>query len=77
MWFVCGCASQAIADEAMTPAAFVRQYCLDCHSGPDAENGFDMERLSPLPRQPARGSSRSLLSWYATVSCDHAVMLGS
>lgn len=55
MWFVCGCASQAIADEAMTPAAFVRQYCLDCHSGPDAENGFDMERLSPLPRQPAEG----------------------
>lgn len=41
------------AAEFDPPSAFLRQFCLDCHTGPDAENGYDIVSLDRDLNQPA------------------------
>ncbi|MGN6547266.1 MAG: DUF1587 domain-containing protein, partial [Aureliella sp.] len=54
LWCVGGWGTQAVlADDVDAPAAFLRQYCLDCHSGADAQNGLALERLSRDLQQPS------------------------
>ena len=49
----CGWGAGAMAgDEVIAPTAFVQKHCAECHSGPDAENGFDLMQLSRDVRQP-------------------------
>lgn len=43
----------AWAEEFQPPMAFLRQHCTDCHSGPTAENGLDLESLSTNLAIPA------------------------
>lgn len=39
---VCGLASTAWADDVSAAIDFVKQYCVDCHQGEDAESGLDL-----------------------------------
>lgn len=40
------------AADANPPTTFLKQYCLDCHTGPDAENGFDIVGLGRDLQRP-------------------------
>lgn len=46
----------SFAEAPATRQEFVSAYCLDCHSGDDAEAGFDLEQLSQDYSQPERFS---------------------
>lgn len=55
MMFACWLAvvpSSLFAADFTTPAAFLQQHCVDCHSGADAENGFDIDGLGRDLRRP-------------------------
>ena len=46
-------AMPAPASETENAGQFLKQFCLDCHSGPDAENAFDIESLRFEPENKA------------------------